>query len=325
METVPTEILHEILSYVPTRDLGSVRLMNHFFNTAANDRYFQTIRVPFTSTTIETLARLSRQPHVTRCVQHLIYPYRLDTWSSPSGEEIDEQRKSQDTVLREVSGIVEFALLKMSNVREITTDLDRWKLEPGSDPEDDSDEVNSIWKYTRLFQNLTSLAVYFCTNGDTSDYDCLEDDALEGRIFKFLSSAPNLKKLSLGLDWTDHVNFGYDVFPVLPLVKIFGENYVWKNLKTFYFNGGGGAMRREELTHFWARHLNTLKTFGLYQPCLETGTWREVFDFMKEEEPKLCLENLVIFEPSEGGPREPDGNRRIVYWQDGDSKELNDY
>ncbi|KAL7266021.1 hypothetical protein RUND412_011448, partial [Rhizina undulata] len=59
MNTVPTEILHEIFSYLPERDLGSLRLVNHFFNTAANDRYFRTIRVPFTNATIETLKHLS--------------------------------------------------------------------------------------------------------------------------------------------------------------------------------------------------------------------------------------------------------------------------
>ncbi|KAL7271849.1 hypothetical protein RUND412_005365 [Rhizina undulata] len=112
MDTVPTEILNEILNYVPEEDLNSVRLVNHFFNIAANDRFFRTIRVPFTNATIETLKHLSHQPHVARCVQHLIFPYRLESSSLPSGdhEEVHEQRRSQDAVPQEVFDTVKFVL-----------------------------------------------------------------------------------------------------------------------------------------------------------------------------------------------------------------------
>ncbi|KAL7269546.1 hypothetical protein RUND412_007788 [Rhizina undulata] len=75
MDTVPTEIAYEILSYLPERDFGSLRLVNRFFNAVANNRYFQTIRIPFTDATIKNLMHLSHQPHVARCVQRLIYPY----------------------------------------------------------------------------------------------------------------------------------------------------------------------------------------------------------------------------------------------------------
>ncbi|KAL7272248.1 hypothetical protein RUND412_004957 [Rhizina undulata] len=349
MDTIPTEILHEILSYMPEKDLGSVRLLNHFFNTAANDRYFRTIRVPFTNASIQNLLHLSHQPHVARCVQHLIYPNRLDTSSMhmPPGEEAHEQRRSHYDVPQEFFDTIKLALSKMPNIREITANFNGRELKLEDDDEwpessiirdsnfyitdrtisDENlwanafkelladlsqaqtrldkltmhsiccgiltDEVDgAVWKYTPLFQNLTSLTVFFCTF--ESGYD-LWDDVYGGRIFKFLSSAPKLKKLSLGLDWQEDTF--EDVCPI-PLAKLFGRNYVWEHLEAFYFNGGEGCMNAKELMHFWARHSPTLKTFGLYYPQLKTGTWREVFDCIKEK-PGLCLENIIILEPLE--------------------------
>ncbi|KAL7270587.1 hypothetical protein RUND412_006698 [Rhizina undulata] len=392
IDTVPTEILREILSHVPDRDLGSVRLVNHFFNAAANDRYFRTIRVPFTNATIEILEHLSHQPHVARCVQHLIYPYCLDTSFLPSGEDSDtgedsdakeayEQRRSQDAVPQEIFDVVKFALSKMPNIREITMNLD------GGNFEDDdhewletsiirdthldfytnehinwieivllwteafgellagvsqaqirldklkinwiwrgilTEEVNAIWKYTPLFQNLTSLTVLFVTDGSGPDCKCMLADAYEGRIFKFLSSAPNLKKLSLGLpNWEIFYLsiIASNVGPITtPFAKIFGDNYVWKHLEAFYFNPRGGSMHAEELMHFWARHSATLNIFGLYHPHLETGTWREVFDFIKGQ-PEKCLENIVILGPSQ----DAEGGGRRIHWRGDFNKKINDY
>ncbi|KAL7268224.1 hypothetical protein RUND412_009163 [Rhizina undulata] len=367
MDTIPTEILHEILSYVPQRDLGSVRLVNHFFNNAANDRYFRTVLVPFTEAAIDHLVYLSR-PHVARCVHHIIYPYRLESSSLPSGEEVDEQR-SQDEVPQKVFDLVKTALSKMPNIREITTRLDGRKLKHRSEwPEtaivrDDrnfygmesknfdqqlwqkafkqllagasqaqirldkltihsmwsgilTDEDNNIWKYKPLFQNLTSLTVFFYArikfdiNASRGKY------ARERAIFKFLSSAPKLEKLSLGLYLEDP---SYDK-TALSLAKIFGDDYVWKHLETFYFNGCAESWHGEELMYFWARHSTTLKTFGLYHPHLETGTWREIFEFIKEQ-CELCLENITILEPSEiiGG-----GMRRI-YRRGNYGKKISEY
>ncbi|KAL7267858.1 hypothetical protein RUND412_009540 [Rhizina undulata] len=363
MDTVPTEILHEILSHVPERDLGSVRLVNNFFNSVANDRYFRTIRVPFTNAAIDKLVYLSHQPHLARCVQRLVYPYRLESSSLPSDEEVYDRRRPQDAFLHEVFDIVKFALSKMPNIQEITTNLYQldgmkpelatefeveWpetsiiadygyahRLEPSNfngqlwvktfkellagvsqaQTRLDKLTIHSVWRSiltdelevktplwisTPSFQNLTSLMVYFCELSEF-DYECLRDDAPEGTIFKFLSSAPKLKKLALGLNWKWKDCFSNfparNGKPVLPLAKIFGDNYVWKHLETFYFNLTNGYMHGEELMHFWARHSTTLKTFGLYMPDLK-GSWREVFDFIKEQ-PELCLENLVIIEPLE--------------------------
>ncbi|KAL7269534.1 hypothetical protein RUND412_007801 [Rhizina undulata] len=122
----------------------------------------------------------------------------------------------------------------------------------------------------------------------------------QGRIFKFLSSAPKLKKLSLGFDWGNCILYkppGSE-HVVAPLAKIFGDNFVWKHLEAFYFDHGDVPIHAEELKHFWACHSTTLKIFGLYRPHLETGTWQDVFGFIKEQ-PGLCLENIVIIELSE--------------------------
>ncbi|KAL7271852.1 hypothetical protein RUND412_005368 [Rhizina undulata] len=380
MDTVPTEIIHEILSYVSERDLGSVRLVNRFFTIAANDLYFRTIHVPFTGATIEALGYLSHQPHAARCVQHLIYPYRLRAISRilGSGEKIYEQRKSQDAVPQEVFDIVKYALSNMPNIREITTNFDEKKFEYSYTydwqawPETcilrdhrnffitesiDFDKalswveafyellagasqaqtrlekltINSIWRgilvdedktlwnFTPLFQNLTSLKVYFCTTGNSEDFDSLWEDDIGGRLFDFVSSAPKLKTLSLGLDWEEHLYVEL-LTPVLPIAKMFGDNYVWKDLETFYFNGGNGSMNGGELMHFWARHSATLKNFGLFYPHLRTGTWREIFDFVKEQ-PEICLETLHIHKPSENLK---EGTRRS-YWDDEDKKRMDDY
>ncbi|KAL7266827.1 hypothetical protein RUND412_010610 [Rhizina undulata] len=365
MNTVPTEILHEILNHVPERDLGSLRLVNHFFNTAANDRYFRTIRVPFTNAAIETLKHLSHQPHVVRCVQHLIYPYRLDSSSVPSCMRVYRRPRSQDEGPQEVFDIVKFALSKMPNIREITTNLHGVKFEDDDGLPENSimqpidsnehlhaeafcellaglsqaqtrldtltihsvwsgilrDEVNTVWKYAPLFQNLSSLTVFFCSDGSILDYERMQDDVNEGRIFKFLSSAPKLKKLSLGLDWENFNECGFIGRPrVAPFPKILGDNFVWERLEAFYFNHGYGSIHTEELMHFWARHSTTLKIFGLYIPRLGTGTWRELFDFIKEQ-PKICLENIIIIEPAEvsgdirikGYRCSDDGNNINVY------------
>ncbi|KAL7276774.1 hypothetical protein RUND412_000239 [Rhizina undulata] len=84
MDTIPTEIVYETLSYLPERDLGSLRLMNRYSNIAASNRYFRTLRIPSTEATIKNLATLSQQSHVARCVQNLIYPYRLQRLSLPA-------------------------------------------------------------------------------------------------------------------------------------------------------------------------------------------------------------------------------------------------
>ncbi|KAL7273907.1 hypothetical protein RUND412_003216 [Rhizina undulata] len=124
MDTIPTEILHEVFSYIPERDLGSIRLVNTVFNNAANYHYFRTIRVSFTKATIENLIHLCHQPHVARCVWHLEYPYRLESQFLPYS---DEERRSQEAAPRDIFDVLKFCFSRMPNIREITTYLDEIK------------------------------------------------------------------------------------------------------------------------------------------------------------------------------------------------------
>ncbi|KAL7270339.1 hypothetical protein RUND412_006958 [Rhizina undulata] len=125
MDTVPSEILHDILSYVPESSLGLVRLVNHVFNTVANERYFQTIRVPFTTPAIEYLRHLSHRPHLAQHVQHLIYPYERLSLSKREGclgflpwNGVDFlKRKTEAADPVEVSEAVKSALSKMPNIK----------------------------------------------------------------------------------------------------------------------------------------------------------------------------------------------------------------
>ncbi|KAL7271851.1 hypothetical protein RUND412_005367 [Rhizina undulata] len=319
----PAEIVLEILSYVSERDLGSLRLVNHFFLAIANERYFQTIRVPFTNAVIELLVHLSLQPHLAKTVQHFIYPFRLPVhWHDPAGvvgylpacEDGYWERRLEfaDLDSSDVFRAVKFALSKMPNIGEITANLDGTKHEHDFD-----------WPETSIIKDDRNFYIMECMNhreGDSENFESLWKDAMRGRIFKFLSSAPKLETLSLGIDW-GYLTVTEIVTAVISLAKIFGDKYVWKHLETFCFNGGPGPMDGEELMHFVARHSTTLKTFGLYHPHLEMGTWREVFDVFMQQ-PELCLENLNILKPSE--EMEDDMGRRI-YWRDDDRKKMNEY
>ncbi|KAL7270338.1 hypothetical protein RUND412_006957 [Rhizina undulata] len=174
-----------------------------------------------------------------------------------------------------------------------------------------TDKENILWSGAPLFRNVTSLTVFFCTIGIREDFDTLWEDANDGRIFKFLSSAHKLKELSLGIHWRNPN-------AVIPLFQLLGESYVWEQLETFCFNGT--PFKGEEIMNFWARHSLTLKTFNLYYPCLSTGTWREMLDFIVEQ-PEICLKNLNILRPSE----ELEGGEGKFYWREDDWRKMNEY
>ncbi|KAL7266447.1 hypothetical protein RUND412_011005 [Rhizina undulata] len=127
-----------------------------------------------------------------------------------------------------------------------------------------TDGSEALWK-RQMFRNLTSLSVSFRTNATEGDYSAMREDVNEGRIFESLSSAPRLRLLSLRLEWIPFQNVGAMLdSPALSLRKVFGENFVWKHLETFLFNGI--PINEEELTHFLGRHATTLKTLGLLSP-----------------------------------------------------------
>ncbi|KAL7271988.1 hypothetical protein RUND412_005225 [Rhizina undulata] len=407
MEAVPTEILREILSYIPQQDLSSVRLVSHFFENGANERFFRTIRVPVTQEAIAKLQHISQRPELAQRVRHLIYPYQRlnpiddlsdiddsesvaynsedDVEPMPTcGRSYKKQKALEDS--GEFAKELEFALSKMLNVTEITTN---WNGDPCdrrsmdwpenvitdignfhglrnhcsivSDMLPDSmtaereerllrefkhlmtaayqartrlnklsaysiwrgiladNSETSIWNILPLFQNLTSLSVFFCTAGTGEDFKALQEDLNEGRLFRFLSAAPKLRKLALGLEWRPYdLEIQEEQHLVIPFNKILGDGYVWKNLETFLFNGS--PLNAEELTYFLTRHESTLKTFGLYRPHLRTGTWRDVCDSIKER-PGLKLQRLTIVEASE---QLENGDRRC-YFHDYDGFRMHHY
>ncbi|KAL7269537.1 hypothetical protein RUND412_007804 [Rhizina undulata] len=227
----------------------------------------------------------------------------------------------------------------MPNLREITTNLDGSKFKEDDEWPETSILIAHLNFYvTKVFnldEQLRSKAFYELLAGASQAQTKLDkttihsiwrgilrdevntDDADEGRIFNFLPSAPKLKKLSVGLDWENLQDFVFVVRThVVPLAKIFGDNFVWAH----YFNHDYGSIHAEELKPFWARHSTTLKIFGLYRPHLETGTWRDVFGFIKEQ-PGLCLENIVIHEPSENS----ESGRSRIYSHRYYSKKINEY
>ncbi|KAL7273908.1 hypothetical protein RUND412_003217 [Rhizina undulata] len=362
MNSGPSEILLEILSYIPEKELRSVRLVSHFFKNVATERYFWTFRIPRTfEDATAKLLHISRRPELAGCVRYIIYAHQplppsshrrtrsteLDEselaeinatrgigWSSPLNESFGEQIASGEFL--EFAKVPEFALSRMVNVREIirigiflmaSERIPRTLAFP--DPMYGAGEENSLgafneimttasqahtrldklsmhatwrgiltdypeilWRCAPLLQNLTALSVYFSfTAPHSQNFEALHQDA---QI----------------LDWRiNHRD------PVIPLLKLFGDDYVWENLETFLFNGE--PIHGEELMHFLARHAPTLKTLGLYRPHLRTGTWRGVLDSVKEQ-PALCLKKLILIERSE--EHEHAGVRSYVGWNDRDSQ-----
>ncbi|KAL7272900.1 hypothetical protein RUND412_004271 [Rhizina undulata] len=365
MDSIPTEILYEILSYIPEKDIPSARLVNRFFNKVANERYFRTICIPFGEFALSKLQYVSGRPELAQCVRHLdYYPlmllYPISFWKGKELQRAGEFEKA-----------LGFALSKMPNVREITANWYGIKSRKAGGWPETSILVGDVNVYAResvlpdpaekekllgplkelmvaasqaqnrldklsitplwrgifaegpelllnselLFQNLTSLSVYFSTNRTQEDFDALRKDVKEGRIFRFLSSAPKLRSLAVGFHWQPRY---HSAVSVMPLLQIFGDNYVWKYLEVFLFNGR--QLHGEDLTQFFGRHASTLKTFGLYRPYLGTGTWRAVLDSIKGH-PELCLEKLVLIDPSE----ESAEGRIRNYWSQSDRAKMNGY
>ncbi|KAL7274571.1 hypothetical protein RUND412_002517 [Rhizina undulata] len=106
---------------------------------------------------------------------------------------------------------------------------------------------------------------------------------------------------------------------VLPVRKVFGDNYVWRNLEMFLFHGA--PINGGDLMAFLGRHATTLKTFGLLDTHLCTGTWRGILDFIKEK-PELHLEKLIVINASE--PLHPYDDE-IEYYSYSESVRMVDY
>ncbi|KAL7275013.1 hypothetical protein RUND412_002077 [Rhizina undulata] len=77
MESLPTEILREIVGYLPEKDLNSVRLVNHKLSAAANVYKYRILRVCANREGLSHLLYVSEKPELARCVREMYYPWNL--------------------------------------------------------------------------------------------------------------------------------------------------------------------------------------------------------------------------------------------------------
>ncbi|KAL7272863.1 hypothetical protein RUND412_004310 [Rhizina undulata] len=75
MDSVPAEILQEIVSYSPGPDLNSLRLVNRTLSAASNIFRFEVLDVPVTHRGLDNLLNISRLPGLARCVRAVTYPH----------------------------------------------------------------------------------------------------------------------------------------------------------------------------------------------------------------------------------------------------------
>ncbi|KAL7272463.1 hypothetical protein RUND412_004736, partial [Rhizina undulata] len=179
-------------------------------------------------------------------------------------------------------------------------------------------EDSDLWNCASLFQNLTSVNVCITTLNTSEDTGALMKEAAEGRIYKFLTFAPNLKTLSLAIikccnNYLILPGIHRVEVPRINLLDVLGRGYVWKNLHTV--NLDLPPIRLEDLVGFLGRHAMTLKCLRLCCGLLPNGTWREVMDFLKE---RLHLMDLKLDYIREN--RRDAGGVRKVYSVDAERK-----
>ncbi|KAL7271184.1 hypothetical protein RUND412_006076 [Rhizina undulata] len=120
----------------------------------------------------------------------------------------------------------------------------------------------------------------------------------KGQLYKFLSSAPNVRKLFLGIgEWeAEKVLFLRSLNlenPVLSLLDILGSSHVWKHLHSFYLEFP--LIVSKDLMEFLGRHTRTLECLILDSSMLLNNTLRDLLDFVKEQ---LDITRLEINSPS---------------------------
>ncbi|KAL7266179.1 hypothetical protein RUND412_011285, partial [Rhizina undulata] len=155
---------------------------------------------------------------------------------------------------------------------------------------------SGLWNCASLFQNLTSIYISITTLDTFEDNEALEKDAKEGRIYQFISFAPNLRTLSLKINFRHYpfIGLGMDENPQIPLLGILGRGYVWKHLHTFNLNFT--ATNVKDLVEFLGRHARTLKFLRFDSVRLLNGTWQILLDFLRK---RLHLTGLKINDPGE--------------------------
>ncbi|KAL7273630.1 hypothetical protein RUND412_003505 [Rhizina undulata] len=136
-----------------------------------------------------------------------------------------------------------------------------------------------------LIENLTSLSLYLrggpYKSKDYTNLESLEKAIEASRLYTFLSSALNLRFLSLRIRFCDI----WDVRepPSLSLLDIFGNACVWKYLHTLHFRASHTIIDVKELVDVLRGHSATLDTLTLDVDSLSGGTCRDLLDTLKEQ------------------------------------------
>ncbi|KAL7266572.1 hypothetical protein RUND412_010879 [Rhizina undulata] len=133
-----------------------------------------------------------------------------------------------------------------------------------------------------LINNLTSLSLYLdgpYQSRDETNFESLEEAIKGGSLHQFLSSAPNLRFLSLRINFWDL----YYVERPLSLLDIFGNTCAWKYLHTLHFRSSNTIIDVEELANVLRRHSGTLDSLSLDVYSLSGGTCRDLLDSLKEQ------------------------------------------
>ncbi|KAL7268731.1 hypothetical protein RUND412_008632 [Rhizina undulata] len=176
-------------------------------------------------------------------------------------------------------------------------------------------DCSGLWNCGSLFQNLTSVYFGFTIMNVSEDTKAFEEDAKEGRMFKFLSLAPHLRILSLEMEYNLLSDDDSELIdPDISILDILGRGYIWKYLHTVYLSFP--RIQLEDLVEFLGRHSTNLKFlhFGLHRlGC----SWMEVLDFLKE---RLHLTGLKIDSASEIR-----GDGEVKYYEFNSNRRMEDY
>ncbi|KAL7271427.1 hypothetical protein RUND412_005814 [Rhizina undulata] len=211
-------------------------------------------------------------------------------------DEVLEAREDADRTIKTVLDLIKIAHGLGMNLDKFEAGVDEYCwLSRGVFAID-----SGLWNCISLFENLTSLTVCIVTSVKHDDFLALQKDAKEGRLVKFLSSAPKLRSLSIEMVSRCNDPFEYvadhsgNFTHAIPLFDIVGRSFVWKYLDTFTYIVP--PILTAELVDFLGRHARTLKYVHLSSPLLLDGKWRDVLDIMKE---RLHLTDFSIVFPGE--------------------------
>ncbi|KAL7272866.1 hypothetical protein RUND412_004314 [Rhizina undulata] len=142
-----------------------------------------------------------------------------------------------------------------------------------------------LWNSASLFQNLTCVYVCITTLQNVKDTRALHKDAKDGRMFKFLSFAPNLRMLSFEMR-------SYE-FKEFPLFDILSRDYLWKHLHTFKLNIIH-TINTEDLVEFLGRYARTLKFLSFGSGSTLNGEWWKVIYLLRQ---RLHLTGFEVEDP----------------------------